>query len=167
MSAALTPLQSQAQTQAIDLPNKAYMLPQSIPMWPPAWWTWLVVAAIALVIIGLLVLWYRRHQKRAYRREALSNIHKNANDLTDKECIELCHEMVRRCLISEGKIETAALPSHTLFSSLDASMPKKRQFASLASEFIDGPYRNQIELTQEQRSTMIKYTCYWIRKHHA
>ena len=167
MAAALTPLQSQALTQAIDLPNKGYMLPQSIPMWPPVWWTWLIVAAVALIIICMLILWYQRHKKRTYRREALSNIRKAADGLTDKECIQRCHEMVRRCLISEGKTETAALPSHALFAILDKSMPAKRQFASLASEFIDGPYRNQIELTQEQRSTMIKNTCYWIRKHHA
>jgi hypothetical protein len=167
MTAALAPIQSQAQTQAIDLPHKAYLLPQSVPMWPPVWWTWLIVAAVALIIIGLLILWYQRHKKRTYRREALSNIRKAADDLTDKECIQLCHEMVRRCLISEGKTETAALPSQALFSILDKSMQAKHQFASLSSEFIDGPYRNQIELSQEQRSTMIKNTCYWIRKHHA
>ncbi|RCX07731.1 DUF4381 domain-containing protein [Marinomonas foliarum] len=167
MTAALAPIQSQAQTQAIDLPHKAYLLPQSVPMWPPVWWTWLIVAAVTLIIIGLLILWYQRHKKRTYRREALSNIRKAADDLTDKECIQLCHEMVRRCLISEGKTETAALPSQALFSILDNSMQAKHQFASLSSEFIDGPYRNQIELSQEQRSTMIKNTCYWIRKHHA
>lgn len=167
MTAALAPIQSQAQTQAIDLPHKAYLLPQSVPMWPPVWWTWLIVAAITLIIIGLLILWYQRHKKRTYRREALSNIRKTADDLTDKECIQLCHEMVRRCLISEGKAETAALPSQALFTILDKSMPAKRQFASLSSEFIDGPYRQQVKLTHEQRSTMIKNTCYWVRKHHA
>lgn len=165
MPAAQAPLQPA--TKAIDLPHKAYLLPQSVPMWPPVWWTWLIVAAIVLFLIGLLILWYRRHKKRTYRREALSAVTNTSSELSDKDCILLCHEMVRRCLISEGKTETAALPSKTLFETLDKSMPAKRQFSSLGSEFIDGPYRSQIELATEQRSTMIKNTCYWIRKHHA
>ena len=165
MPVAQAPLQSA--THAIDLPHKAYMLPQSVPMWPPVWWTWLIVVAVILFIIGLLALWYRRHKKRTYRREALSAITNTSSELSDKDCILLCHEMVRRCLISEGKTETAALPSKTLFETLDKSMPAKRQFSSLGSEFIDGPYRSQIELTTEQRSAMIKNICYWIRKHHA
>ncbi|SHE49370.1 protein of unknown function [Marinomonas polaris DSM 16579] len=165
MPAAQAPLQPA--TQAIDLPHKAYLLPQSVPMWPPVWWTWLIVAAIILFIIGLFVLWYRRHKKRTYRREALYAVTNTSSELSDKDCILLCHEMVRRCLISEGKTETAALPSKTLFETLDKSMPAKRQFSSLGCEFIDGPYRSQIELETEQRNTMIKNTCYWIRKHHA
>jgi cbb3-type cytochrome oxidase subunit 3 len=152
---------------AIDLPNTAYLLPQAVPMWPPVWWTWLIVAVIVLLLIGLLAFCYRRHKKRTYRREALSNIAKKFSELNDKDCILLCHEMVRRCLISEGKIETAALPSKTLFEILDKTLPTKRQFSAIGNEFIDGPYRSQIELTKEQRNTMLKNTCYWIRKHHA
>ncbi|BDX02472.1 MAG: DUF4381 domain-containing protein [Marinomonas sp.] len=153
--------------QAMDLPHKAYMLPQAVPMWPPVWWTWLLVAALFLIIIALLVLWFRRHQKRGYRREALSVITHTSSSLSDKDCILLCHEVLRRCLISEGRRETAALPSKTLLEQLDQSMPKKRQFSSLGSDFVDGPYRSHIDLTQEQRLTMIKTTCYWIRTHHA
>lgn len=167
MAAAQAPLHAQASQQAIDLPHKAYMLPQSVPMWPPVWWTWLIVAAVVIFIIGLLILGYRRYKKRAYRREALSNIINTSSEMTDKDCILLCHEMVRRCLISEGKTETAALPSKTLFEKLDSTLPEKRQFSALGNEFIDGPYRNLVELTSEQRSAMIKNTCYWIRKHHA
>ena len=158
---------AQAPQQAIDLPNKAYMLPQSIDMWPPVWWTWLILAVVLLGLIGLLFLIYRRHKKRSYRREALANIREKSSNLDDKDCIVLCHEMVRRCLISEGKTETAALPSKTLFETLDAGIPPKRQFLAIGNEFIDGPYRSKIELTTEQRNTMIKNTCYWIRKHHA
>lgn len=165
MSAALTPVQ--APSQAIDLPNKAYMLPQSVPMWPPVWWTWLIVAAIVLLLIGALIFYYRRHKKRTYRREALAGITQKVGKLNDKDCILLCHEMVRRCLMSEGKIETAALPSKTLFEILDKTLPTKRQFSIIGNEFIDGPYRSQIELTKQQRTAMLKTTCYWIRKHHA
>jgi cbb3-type cytochrome oxidase subunit 3 len=165
MSTALAPLA--AQSQAIDLPNKAYLLPQSVPMWPPVWWTWLIVAAIILLLLGLLFFWYRHHKKRTYRREALAEIAQKCSELNDKDCILLCHEMIRRCLISEGKIETAALPSRTLFELVDNTMPTTRRFSLLGNEFIDGPYQSQIELSQKQRTRMIKNTCYWIRKHHA
>ncbi|NVK74293.1 MAG: DUF4381 domain-containing protein [Oceanospirillaceae bacterium] len=157
----------QAPQQTIDLPNTAYMLPQSVPMWPPAWWTWLVVAAIVILVIALIFLAFKRHKKRGYRREALSNINQRSPELTDKDCIVLCHEMVRRCLISEGKTEMAALPTKKLFEELDKSLPMKKAFSALGGEFVDGPYRSQIELTTEQRNTMINTTCYWIRKHHA
>ncbi|NLQ16790.1 DUF4381 domain-containing protein [Marinomonas sp. M1K-6] len=167
MSAALAPQHIPASQQMIDLPHKAYLLPQSVAMWPPVWWTWLIVAAIVLLIMALLIVWHRRYKKRAYRREALSGITQTTSELTDKECILLCHEMVRRCILSAGKTTTAALPSKTLFETLDKALPAKRQFSSLGSEFIDGPYRHQIELTKEQRTAMIKTTCYWIRKHHA
>ncbi|WP_339719298.1 DUF4381 domain-containing protein [Marinomonas primoryensis] len=151
----------------IDLPNKAYLLPQSIPMWPPAWWTWLVLATIVLLIIGVVMFFYRRHQKYAYRREALSTIRATSGELADKACILLCHEMIRRCLISEGENEMAALPSATLLQKIDSAMPEKHRFSALGSDFVDGLYRDHIELTPEQRKEMINVTCYWIRKHHA
>ena len=151
----------------IDLPNKAYLLPQSVPMWPPVWWTWLVLAAIILLIMAVIIFFYRRHKRCAYRREALSSITTASSELSDKACILLCHEMIRRCLISEGQHETAALPSASLLQKMDRTMSEKHRFSTLGSDFIDGLYRSHIELTPEQRTQMIKVTCYWIRKHHA
>lgn len=158
------------QTQ-IDLPNKGYLLPENIPMWPPVWWTWLVVAALILCLIGLVVYVNRRHKARAYRREALAGLSiaslTKTDDVSDKACILLCHEMVRRCLISEGKQQVAALPSQTLFETLDQEMPAKKRFSLLGDDFIHGIYRQQLTLTPEQRDAMLKTTRYWIRKHHA
>lgn len=151
----------------IDLPNKAYILPDSIPMWPPVWWTWLVLAAL-LLAIGLVIAYrYRHYQKQAYRREALTVINDVTEELQDKDCILLCHEIIRRCLLSEGQTELAALPSNALLEKLDLSMPAKHQFSSLGDDFVNGPYRQNIKLAPEQRRTMIKATRYWIRKHHA
>lgn len=160
-------------TQAtMSLPNEAYLLPQSIPMWPPVWWTWLILATIIFLVLVTLAYFYRRHRTQAYRREALANINKAALDntqgiLQDKDCILLCHEMIRRCLISENNIEMAALPSTVLLERIDLTMPKKHQFALLGNAFFEGPYRNTIELTPEQQKAMFKATSYWIRKHHA
>lgn len=151
----------------VDLPNKDYLLPDDIAMWPPVWWTWLVLAAILLSIAFVLFTRYRHYQKQAYRREALLAIDKASEEQTDKDCILLCHEIIRRCLLSEGHTELAALPSNTLLEKLDLSMPAKHQFSSLGEDFVNGPYRQHIQLTPEQRQTMIKATRYWIRKHHA
>lgn len=156
----------------ISLPNEAYLLPHSIPMWPPVWWTWLVLIAIILLVAGALIHLYRRYKKRAYRREALANINKaalnNTQDmLQDKDGILLCHEMIRRCLISENQTEMAALPSTVLLEKIDLDMPQKYQFSLLGNAFFDGPYRHDVKLTPEQRKAMFKTTGYWIRKHHA
>jgi cbb3-type cytochrome oxidase subunit 3 len=151
----------------IDLPHKAYLLPQAIPMWPPAWWTWLALAIILMLAIGVLAFFYRRHKKRIYRREALSALTTASHELDAKACILQCHEMIRRCLISEGQHETAALPSSALLEKIDQSMPKKHRFSSLGADFVDGIYQQHIELTAAQRAEMLKVTRYWIRKHHA
>ncbi|MGJ8646963.1 MAG: DUF4381 domain-containing protein [Marinomonas colpomeniae] len=152
---------------SVDLPNKAYLLPQSIPMWPPVWWTWLILVAIILLIGTLVFYKYKAYKKRAYRREALAVISNITDELPDKDCISLCHEIIRRCLISEGKYLIAALPNVTLLEKIDGDMPVKYRFSSLGNDFINGPYRHQIKLTPEQRSAILKTTLHWVRKHHA
>ncbi|TYL47516.1 DUF4381 family protein [Marinomonas sp. IMCC 4694] len=154
-------------SSTIELPNKAYLLPKYIAMWPPVWWTWLLVAALLVVLLAICFFSYRRYQQRGYRRDALTSIKSMPDNLNNKQYILLCHEMVRRCLISERQQLLASLPSTVLFENLDRHLPKKHRFGSLGAVFIEGPYRPQIELTSEQRTRMIQVTCYWIRKHHA
>ncbi|MCB5162404.1 DUF4381 domain-containing protein [Marinomonas algarum] len=155
------------EASTIDLPNKAYLLPESIPMWPPVWWSWLVLALVLFIIATGFMAFYGRHKKRTYRREALQFLPKTTVEKTDKECILLCHELVRRCLISEGKTTLAALPSVTLFLQLDETLPDKWQFSGLGTVFIEGPYRKTVDLDQTQRERIVQVTRYWIRKHHA
>ncbi|MBR7889198.1 DUF4381 domain-containing protein [Marinomonas sp. A79] len=154
-------------TPPLELPNKAYLLPDNIPMWPPVWWTWLLVAALLIAITALGAFYYKRHQKRTYRREACQAITQSIAELSDKESLLLCHEMVRRCLVSEGKQHLVSLPSAQLFAQLDEQLPGKKRFSSLGAGFIDGPYRPVIELNEQQRADMIAVTLFWIRKHHA
>ena len=45
-------IQNALNSTKIELPNKNYILPNAIPMWPPVWWSWLVL----LVIISLLAI---------------------------------------------------------------------------------------------------------------
>ncbi|MEL0622377.1 DUF4381 domain-containing protein [Marinomonas arenicola] len=149
------------------LPHKAYLLPDAVPMWPPVWWTWLAVAAVVLILFGAILLLIIRHKKRAYRREALAAL-KHADDkVLDKELVVLCHELIRRCLVSENKSTLAALPAPQLFNTLDQKNAAKHRFSSLPEDFISGPYRGAITLSAAQREHILSTTRYWIRKHHA
>ncbi|MBJ7538835.1 DUF4381 domain-containing protein [Marinomonas transparens] len=158
---------TQVPPTSIELPHKAYMLPEAVAMWPPVWWTWLVLAFLILLLLTGIALLWQRHRKRAYRREALQILKDTVADLSDKDCIMLCHEMIRRCLISEGKRQLAALPTEALVLELDEKTTAKYQFSTLSHNFISGPYRNRIKLSVEQRQHILNVTRYWIRKHHA
>lgn len=151
----------------IELPHKAYMLPQAIPMWPPAWWTWLAVAIIVLTIFTVILLSMKRRQKRTYRREAVGALKQAEDTMSDKELVVHCHEMIRRCLVSENKLSLAALPVTQLIDVLDQKMPKKQTFRQLGDAFINGPYQGNLELTSSQRADIVRATRLWIRKHHA
>ncbi|REG86485.1 DUF4381 domain-containing protein [Marinomonas pollencensis] len=154
-------------TTSIALPHKAYLLPNAVPMWPPVWWTWLILAIALLLITGALFLLYKKHRRNAYRREALAALKSNAEKLADSGLIVLCHELIRRCLVSENKLSQAALPAAQLIDTLDQKSPAKYHFKQLGEVFVDGPYRGDITLTPEQRERIINNTRYWIRKHHA
>lgn len=153
--------------QTLELPHKAYLLPEAIPMWPPAWWTWLVLLAfilfLGLMVFGLL----RRHQKRGYRREALTKLNQAQMSLSNRDTIVLCHELIRRCLITENKMDLASQPAPKLIEHLDQQLKEGKRFADLDPSFIDGPYRPHLELSQAQRNAIIQTTQDWIRKHHA
>ena len=154
------------QTPPLELPHKAYMLPQAVPMWPPAWWTWLALAIVILIVIGIVLLLIKRRHKRTYRREALASLKHADDNLLDKELITLCHELIRRCLVSENRMSLAALSIESLIEKLDEKLPTKQQFHLLSDDFINGPYRGNVELTAKQRENILSITRYWIRKHH-
>ncbi len=155
------------QASPVDLPNKGYLLPDAVAMWPPAWWTWLVLALLCALLISSLWWLLKRHKKRAYRREALLILKQQTNqDLTASHII-LCHELIRRCLISSGKEQQAALSSRDLMAVLDQHMTKRHNFAQLGDAFILAPYQANIEVNAKEIEKMISTTRYWIRKHHA
>ena len=149
------------------LAHKAYLLPDAVPMWPPAWWTWLVVAIIVGVLFAALVLLYTRYKRNTYRREALAALNSADEKTTDIALIVLCHELIRRCLVSENKFTQAALPTAQLIDTLDKKTPAKYRLSELEDVFVNGPYRGDINLTPEQRERILSNTRYWIRKHHA
>ena len=154
-------------TPTIELPNKAYLLPDAVAMWPPVWWTWPILATVIISMTLMIWWWLKRFQKRAYRREALTLLKEKLPQSSSKDAIILCHELIRRCLISAGQEQIAALSSRDLIAHLDENMPAKYQFAKLGDAFVMAPYQAQITLEIEQLNTMIATTRYWIRRHHA
>lgn len=151
---------------SIELPNKAYILPDAVPMWPPAWWTWVVLGAlVTLLLIIIVMLWVRR-RRRAYRREALSLL-RNTHSMSDQECIIECQHIIRRCLISSQQHSLSALTMTELLPLLDKSMPRQHQFSQLGSWFPNGSYIPDIALSSEQKAQLYKTVSLWIRRHRA
>ncbi|BFM47906.1 DUF4381 domain-containing protein [Marinomonas sp. THO17] len=154
-------------TSATELPNKAYLLPDAIAMWPPVWWTWPIIVVLLSSIMMVIWWWIRRYHKRAYRREALALLNSKLPQCSAKDTIVLCHELIRRCLVSLGQEQKAALSSRELVAYLDIDMPTKRQFSQLGDIFISAPYQQHVALDKERLDTMIATTRYWIRRHRA
>ncbi|KZN13352.1 DUF4381 domain-containing protein [Marinomonas sp. TW1] len=155
------------QASPVDLPNKGYLLPDAVAMWPPVWWTWLVLALLCVLVISTLWWLRKRYKKRAYRREALLILKQQTRQGLEGRHIILCHELIRRCLISSGKDQQAALNSRELIAVLDQQMTKKHNFAQLGEAFIVAPYQAEVEVNTEEIQKMVTTTRYWIRKHHA
>ncbi|TBR45011.1 DUF4381 domain-containing protein [Marinomonas agarivorans] len=152
----------------ITLPNKNYILPDSIPMWPPVWWSWLIVL---FIIIGLTVLglyWFIGYRKNAYRREAIrlvTRLKEEHTQLSDAEFLTQCHQIIRRCLITRGRKDLAALPSQDLFAELDASLTVERRFNQLGTVFLTGAYQPNLSLSSEVKQKVLVTIKYWCRRH--
>lgn len=148
----------------IELPNPAYILPDNIAMWPPVWWTWLVVAMIIVVLISLITIRLIRHKKNAYRRNA-SKLIDAFSDLQDDDLLSQCHQTIRRCLITIGRNDLASLPSQELFNQLDLELAPKYQFKQLGQVFINGAYQPQLALKTNEKEHILRLTKYWCRRH--
>lgn len=151
----------------IELPNKAYLLPDSIPDWPPVWWFWLVVAAVIFALLLTIIRLRRRYVKRAYRREALQQLNQHT-ELSDQALGEHCLTLIKRCLITEGQQDLASLTSKELLPLLDQQLKhSKIKLAALEDCFSASIYRPKGQLSAEQRQTLIQATRIWIRRHRA
>ncbi len=152
-------------TPSTNLPNKSYILPEVISMWPPVWWTWFFLAVIVITITLLIFVSVKKYKKKRYRREALIKLKNAYIGLDDKDLITVCQELIRRCLVSENKLSIAALPSQLLINHLDKSLPRKQRFKQLGNIFINGPHRGDIHLNSDQKVQILNLTHYWIKKH--
>lgn len=151
----------------IDLPNKAYMLPDSIPNWPPAWWFWLVLAAVITLFVLAVIALRRRHGKRTYRREALQQLN-DCHELSDQALTSLCLTLMKRCLITEGKEDMASLTTQQLLPLLDQQCKSSRHpLSALEDSFSSAIYMPNGQLTTEQREALTQATRLWIRRHRA
>lgn len=151
----------------IELPNKAYLLPNAIPNWPPAWWFWLALFALFMILALMVSLGIRHHQQRAYRREAIQQL-QDWHELSDQELAEHCLLLIRRCLKTEGHDTLISLPTAKLLPFLDSQIrSRKYAFQHLSEELIELPYRPAGQLSVEKRQNLIATTKFWIRRHRA
>ncbi|ADZ91800.1 DUF4381 domain-containing protein [Marinomonas mediterranea] len=149
----------------LELPNKAYMLPEAIPNWPPVWWFWLIL----LFILGTaLYVTYRigkRYKKRGYRRQAIHILKTEFKQKNSAAKVILCHELIKRSLLSAGRPELASLAMTELIPHLDKTQ-KKHTFLALGDFFVLAPYAPKIDITENQLSSLYTTTMHWIRTHH-
>lgn len=157
-----------ASTPALDsqlaLPNTAYILPDTIPMWPPVWWTWLVLGIVILCTLSLTIYKVIQYKRNAYRRDAFKLIDGFA-ELDDRALLSHCQQTIRRCLITIGRDDLASLPSQALFNQLDLELAQKYQFKQLGQVFIDGAYQPDLTLEAGQKDRIIALTKHWCRRH--
>jgi len=165
VSLAISPLLLAAE-KTLELPHEIYILPDSIPMWPPVWWTWLLMAAVLIALIFISITFIQRHTKNAYRREAI-NLLMNTHTINDAALLMLCHQTIRRCLVTKKRHDLASLPSHTLFDRLDKQNKDSMKFANLGNKFMTGAYQPELHLSHAEREQIVATTKYWCRSHHA
>ncbi len=148
----------------IALPNTAYILPDTIAMWPPVWWTWLVIAFFVIALISVILVKFIHYKRNAYRRDA-SQLLDSLNNYQDSELLSQCHQTIRRCLVTIGRNDLASMPSQALFNQLDLQLPPKHQFNQLGPLFINGAYQPQLSLDTSQKEDILRLTKYWCRRH--
>lgn len=154
-------------SDTIDLPNKAYLLPDAIPNWPPAWSFWVVLTVFLLVVVVATTATVLRYRHRAYRREALQHL-KDIVTGTDSELVEGCITLIKRCLITEGHEKLVSCTTKELLPILDQQMKRAHfSFTAFESLITEGLYCPNKRLTEKQRSDLVQLTSHWIRKHHA
>jgi len=148
----------------IELPNTAYILPDNIAMWPPVWWTWLVVGALVILLISLMTIKFISYKRNLYRRDAIKLID-TLEELDDVAFLTQCHQIIRRCLLTLGRNDLASLPSQDLFDQLDLGLAPKYQFKQLGSVFVTGAYQPNLLLKEEQKEEILRLTKHWCRRH--
>ncbi|WP_166637661.1 DUF4381 domain-containing protein [Marinomonas balearica] len=149
----------------MNLPNKAYMLPDAISNWPPVWWFWPLLALLILAVLCCAYLIRKRYKKSAYKRQAIGILKSEFAKKNPTEQVILCHELIKRCLLSTNNPELASLPMKALLPTLDEAC-KSQKFSELGDFFCSAPYNPKVETTQEQLETLYITTLHWIRSHH-
>jgi hypothetical protein len=117
-------------------------LPMPISWWPPApgWWA---LAAVLLILLGILGLWFwRRHQRNAYRRSALAELQTAGIAFqTDNDALlyaQRLNQILKRvALIAWPQIEVANLSGHSWLAFLDSHWPDNYQDAKFADCGLD------------------------------
>lgn len=151
----------------VELPHSAYILPEQIPMWPPAWWFWLVLAALITAIFVLFMLWIKRVKRRRYRKDAISLLRSVETNHSSYHIAKACLEAIRRTLITEQRETLASLPIDALFKQLDTLKGHQKHPLQRIQQLLEESlYKPDIQLSQQEHELMLLTTSHWLRKHH-
>lgn len=151
----------------IELPNSAYILPEQIPMWPPAWWFWLVLAALITGMAVLLIFWVKRTKQRRYRKEAISLLRLVDVHHSSYQIAKACIEAIRRTLLTEQRDTLASLPIDALFEQLDTLKGhQKYPLKRIQQPLEESLYKPNSQLAPQQHELILLTTSHWLRKHH-
>ncbi len=142
--------------------------------WMPQTWGWVLLATVLLVVAGVTVLvWWRRFEANAYRREALGQlvlIERRIKDpVTRQDAVhELALVLKRVALASSGRSETASLSGASWVRFID-SRTENGAGQALGKMLDDGEYHGEDDagsLYTDEGADLIADARRWIEQHH-
>lgn len=118
-------------------------LPPPVSAWPPAPGWWLLALLLLLMLVATVWLW-RRHRRRAYRREALQQLKQLRNAANqDQAVLAELSILLRRVAISRyGRQQVAGLHGDDWLAFLDRT-GRTQAFTQQGRALLDAPYRRQ------------------------
>ncbi|MBF0219623.1 MAG: DUF4381 domain-containing protein [Gammaproteobacteria bacterium] len=145
-----------------DLPLRDIHLPEAVAWWPiaPGWWMLLA----GLILLGLLLLLWRRYRRRRQVRRAawrsLKEIERNFREQGDKQqLLANLSILLRRLALSHAsRTESAAVVGDQWLSLLDKvhqEMPYSRGIGYLLAQ---GPYQRQCDYDARQLLNLVRKT---------
>ena len=145
-------------------------LPDPVSIWPLALGWWLLLALI-LIALTIALLLRARHQRNAYRRQALAELEQSYAQLTrhqsTSQYLQELNALLKRVALScYGKGFNSSLKGQAWLQWLDASCSKlPGRFSQLGAHLlVDGLYQKN---PQGDIAALHQLALTWVRKHPA
>jgi hypothetical protein len=130
--------------------------PPPIPWWPPAPGWYVLTAILLVLVLGLVLRFWRRWRANAYRREALRALDSAAD-------VAAIAALLRRTALAENpRAEIAPLTGNAWFDWLAARSPEPVPPA-IREQLVNGSYATS---TASDLTTLRAWAARWIVAHH-
>jgi hypothetical protein len=140
--------------------------PPPVPWWPPAP-GWYIVAAVALLLLGLAA-WaaLARWRRDRYRREALGELDRIARDPKAPSSISSVAELVKRvALAAYPRARVASLTGEAWLAFLDVTGGTDAFSQGAGQMLKDAAYRRDASQEASQLSNLTHVVRHWIKHH--